>query len=511
MKKFVVILGSLLMAASTVYAADNTSYKEDFESYNYNAVYNSEDMTVSYDGKTANIVSSQKYIVNCAGGIYESDEAYTANAAENIYAYAKTGDGEGTLVFGGLNNEWHGRYSHPPNTLDCKGGANGELNQYNRRLAVVSLQGNKVLGMNPAQNDYVSTYCIYANDNEKFYEHTKWSTDVYITNISASGYLNIYLSKGALNAPKPFEYLGGTADGRDLLFDILRFSEQNEIYFLGEAKAQYEPKKWYHIEVNLDSYSDNTVCNVRIEDKQTGGVLFESEKTELNFVVNNDKCGIGYNAYTAAKSAATEVYIDNVEIEPLEFYAVIASTRDVSINAKGNTAIRFNSEYVDDSISKDTIKVYLNEVEVEGVSLSLLSQNRVRITLPKLEAAQEYTIVVKNVLGQNGIYADCRIPFRTVSLVTTSNASLNGEDLSVKLTNNSLDDIEVTVVAIGENDNSMLQTNVYRRVGIAKEATVTETLTGVAGVDVKSVYIYVVNSLSGAISPVSDNIVLKAE
>ena len=511
MKKVVIVFFGLFLAYLNVYASDNTIYSEDFERYSCNAVYNSENMTVSYNGKTADISSSQSLIINGPGGIYAENEAYTANAAENIYCYAKTGEGEGKLVFGGLGNGWHGRYSHPPNTLDGKGGATSELNLHNRRLAVIPFQGNKVLSMNPAKNDYASTYCIYANDDENFYEHTKWSTDVYISGMGDKGYYSIYLSKGALNAPRPFEYLSGVNDGRDEIFDILKFSPGNEISFLGETTSEYEFKKWYHIEINIDKDASNAACSVRIENKQTGDVIFESGKTALDFTFDNDKCGIGYNAYTHSKGAATEVYIDNITVEPIEFYAVLAGTRDVSINAKGNTAIKFNSEYVEDSISVDTVKVFLGEVEVEGISVSLLSQNRVKIGLPKLEPAKEYIIVVKNVLGKNGIYADCRIPFKTVSLVTASNAGISDKNLSVKLNNNSTDDITVTVLVTGENDNEMIETAVYKRINIAKDTAVTEVISGIMTDKVKNVHVYVLDGLTGYVNPISDDIVLRAE
>ena len=509
MKKLIITIIALLAACTMVCRAEDAGYEENFESYNYDAIYNSEDMAVSYGDKTANISPSQNYIINGVGGIYQDGQVYTANAAENIYCYAKTGEGTGTLAFGGLNNGWHGIYSHPPNTLDCKGGASGELNQYNRRLAVMPLQGNKVLKMNPAKNDYISTYCIYANDSATFYEHTKWSTDVYIDNIAQGGYCSIYLSKGKMNAARPLEYVGSVENGRELLFDIIKFSENNDIYFLEEKKAIYEFKKWYNVEISLDKTEIGTMCSVIITDKQTGSSLYDSGKIPLDFKIENEKCGMGYTAYTNIKSNATDVYIDNIAIEKIEFYATLASTREVNINAKGNVAIKFNSEYVSDSISTDSVKVYLGEEEIDGVSVSLLSQNRVKISLPKLEPAQEYTIVVNNVLGQNGIYADCKIPFRTVSLVTANNISVSGENISFKLNNNSLDDIEVTMFAIGEDENAMIETAVYKRISISKETAVTETLLGVVSANVKNVHLYVIDGFLGRVNPISDDITLK--
>ena len=145
MKKTILVLMGLLLFSLTVNAEDQ--YVEDFEGYNYNAIYNAEALTVSYEGVAdVTLTESSSYIINGLGGIlYSEEEAYTANAAENIFCYTKTGEGTATAVFGGLQNGWHGMYSNPPTSLDSKGGASGELNQYNRRLAVVPLSGNSVL------------------------------------------------------------------------------------------------------------------------------------------------------------------------------------------------------------------------------------------------------------------------------------------------------------------------------------------------------------------------------
>ena len=196
-------------------------------------------------------------------------------------------------MFGGLNNGWHGAYSHPPTSLNCQGGAGGELNPWNRKLAVVSVSGNKVLQMNPNDNGYVNTYSIYANDDVDFYEHSRWSTDVYIDNAYSGGYFDIVLSTGKMSAIQPLAYLPSIANGRLEILDFIKFHDDGTIFCLEEAVTTYQKKTWYTVELSIDQNEGGPQFNFRLIQKSYGECLFETGETDLPFSIEDDAAGIG--------------------------------------------------------------------------------------------------------------------------------------------------------------------------------------------------------------------------
>lgn len=502
MKKLIFLLSCLCCFSFNAYADD--IYIEDFNNYNHSAIYNSEALTVSFDGyPDASLSASNGYIINGAGGIYAEDKAYNANAAENIFCYAKTGEGTAKLVFGGLKNGWRGLYSHPPTSLDSKGGASAELNQYNRRLAVVSFQNNAVLKMNPAKNGYVSTFSVYANDNLEFHENTKWTTDVYIENIGVNGYYSMSLAKGKLNEIKPFEPVTTVEHGRELIYDILKFAD-GTAYCFDEVALKYDEAKWYTIETILKSSENNLLCSVLIKDKITGDVLYSKENISVNAKLNEDITGLGYCAYTSKNSEATCVYLDNISIEKIDLYATIATNRDIGINGKSNIAIKFNSEYIVESINDSTIKVYCGDTQIEGCKISTLSQNRVKIDLPVLRPATNYTIRVNGVIGKNGVEAKCEVPFKTVCCATLSNDSISGENISFKLKNNSVENVTAYVVAVCENDGNMIDGFHYKKIILEPEEQLSLEFTEIVSEDSANIYLYVIDDLTTSITPLSD-------
>jgi len=504
MRKMILLLCCLWCFSLTTYADEG--YVEDFSRYNHTAIYNSEDLTISYDGyPDASLTSNREYIINGAGGIYAENEVYNANAAENLYCYAKTGDGAAKLVFGGLNNGWRGFYSHPPTSMNGQGGAGGELNKYNRRLAVVDFQGNNVLQMSNTKSEYVPTYSVYAKDDVEFYENTKWSTDVYIENYGVNGYFSMSLTKGQINKVIPFQAVSSVANGRDSVNDVLKFID-GKVYCFDEEAMAYDKAKWYTVETMLKSSEDNLLCTVSIKDKGTGAVLYSKDNISLNAKLNEDITGLGYCTYTPKNSEASSVYIDNISIEKIDFYATIATTREISINGRGNVAIKFNSEYIGDSINDSTIKVYCGDTQIEGCGVSTLTQNRVKIDLPTLKPATEYTIRVNGVMGRDGIEAKCEVPFKTVPYAKLSNASISGENLSFKLKNNSAGTVTAYVSAVCENDNDMIVDFHYKKVELEPEQESQIKFTEIASENSSNIYLYVTDDLSTNITPFSDSL-----
>ena len=499
MRKLVLCLSLLCCFAMTVYAE---GYSEDFSGYNYKEVYNSEALTVSLEGYSdAALKASNKYIINGPGGIvYGDSESYTANAAENIFCYTKTGEGTAMPVFGGLNNGWKGYYSHPQTSLDSKGGASAEMNQYNRRLAVVAVKGEPVLQLNPASTS--STYSVYADDDVEFYNNTKWSTDVYIANIGENSYQKISLTKGQINQIVPFTYVESFDNGRIIVADVVRF-DNSKAYCFEEEAFEYAKKKWYTVEITLKAMEDDTVCAVVIKDRESGEVLYSKQEVPLNAKVNVDIDGMGYGAYSKKNSEETKVYIDNISVEKVDLVATLATTREAAINGKGNIAIKFNSEYVDESINDTNIKVYCGETLVEGYKVSKLSQNRVKIDLPVLEPATVYTVRVDGVVGKNGIVSVCEVPFKTVPCSSVSNAAISGTDVTFKLKNNSAESEYAYIMAVCENDEDMLE-NVYYKKFVMTSGDNECSFEDIVSDTTKSVYLYVVNDLFGGVNPLSD-------
>lgn len=499
MRKILLCLTLLSCFTLTAYAE---GFSEDFNSYNYTEVYNSEALTVTFDGypDTA-LKASNKYIINGPGGIvYGDDEAYTANAAENIFCYTKIDEGVATPVFGGLNNGWKGYYSHPQTSSDSKGGANAEMNQYNRRLAVVALKGEPVLQMNPANSS--STYSVYAKDDMEFYNNTKWSTDVYINNIGESGYHKMSLTNGQINQIVPFTYVESFDNGRVIIADVVKFDD-SKVYCFDEEAFEYTKKTWYTVEITLKATEDNTLCAVVIKDRESKEVLFSEQDIALNAKVNENIDGMGYGAYGKKNSDETKVYIDNISVEKVDLVATLATTREAAINGKGNVAIKFNSEYVDESVNEENISLYCGETPVEGYKVSTLTQNRVKIDLPVLKPATVYTIRVNGVMGKNGIESVCEVPFKTTCFSTLSNGKISGTDVTFKLKNNSAESETAYIVAVCENDEDMVE-NVY-----FKKLTLTSgdnecSFESIVSDTTAAVYLYVVDDLMGGVSPLSD-------
>ena len=516
MRKLVI---SLILLSCIAFTAHAEGYLEDFNGYNYTAVYNSVKSEILYGKKQATLKASQKYIINGPGGIdYGDSETFTANAAENIFCYTRTGDYEekdengNTIeirpalkpVFGGLNNGWRGYYSHPQTSLDSTGGATAELNEYNRRLAVVELKSEPVLKMNPAKNSSVSTGSVYANDDMEFYNNTKWSTDVYINNISRGGYHKIALNKGEIGEIAELKSKSISDYTKTIVAEAIKFDDKNAYCFSEEA-FQYTKKKWYTVEIVLKSVESGTLCTVVIKDRETKEILYSNKDYALDEKLNEDIDGMGYVAYTSKEENNTDtvVYIDNISVDKMDLSAALVSSREAAINGKGNIAIKFNSSYAKDSVNDTNIKLYCGKTLVEGYSVATLSQNRVKISLPVLEPATVYTLRVDGVIGEYGVIPAFDVPFKTISCFSMDSPEISGADISFNLKNNSAEEKSAYIMAVCENDEDMIENVYYKKLVMASgdnplffENIVSDTT--------KSVYIYVVDDISGEVKPLSD-------
>lgn len=489
------------VALSPVQAANSTVTSEDFESYNINAVYNTEKLTVSYPGMS-NAVLSGAYIINAPGGIYEDDQTYTANAAENIMAYAKTGDTTAIAVPGGLGNGWHGAYSHPHLYLEGGQGAGSELNRYNRRVAVVGDGASKALQLNPLNGPYVSTSAWYGYDEIDFTKPVVWETDVKITSMAADGQFTLSLSKGKFSEILPFVYTSHDKTGRTDYKTIVKFGSDGKLY-IGDAEAgEYSLGVYYKVNVFVDATVGKPVYSVTVTEKETGNVAASIELTDIAYDFSGIT-GVDYYARTPVSTSRDVcVLIDSAAVSNVRFDAEIKSTAAVNINGKGMCVLEFSDNIDETTVSEDTIKVYHNDTPVEGIQLLLLNSRRVRISLPELEPSAVYTVQIKGVKSLGGIASDCSTSFRTKELVTIGSAQKTSDGLTFTIKNNSNNECSVTALAAGYADGKIVSDGVhFKRLTIGAGASVDGSFTGmVFDAPPEKVTLFIVDSIGSFVS-----------
>lgn len=492
---------ALCFALSSAQAANRDITVENFESYNVNAVYNTEKLTVSYTGMSDAVLSGD-YIINAPGGIYEGDEAYTANAAENIMAYAKTSDTTAVAVPGGLGNGWHGAYSHPHLYLQGGQGASSELNKYNRRVAVVNNGGAKVLQINPVNNSYVTTSAWYGYDEIDFTKPVAWETVVKISSMPASGQFTLSLSKGKFSEVIPFEYTAHDKTGREDFKTIVKFAEDGKLYIGDTEAGEYSTGVFYKVYVFIDATLSSPVYTVTVTDNATGSIAASLELTDIDYDFSG-VTGVDYFARTpSSASAATCALIDSIAVSNVIFDAEIKSTSAVNINGKGLCVLEFSDNIDETTVSEDTINVYHKDTRVDGIQLLVLNSKRVRISLPELEPSSVYTVKINGVKSLGGIVADCSTSFRTKELVTVSSALKTSDGIVFTIRNNSSHECSVTAVAAGYADGKIVSDGVhFKKLTIDAGASLEDSFTGmVFETPAEKMTLFIVDSIRGFIS-----------
>lgn len=499
MKKilFFTLMFSCLIS-TTALAENEDITSEDFEKYSLNAIYNSGELTVSYPDMDDATLSG-KYIINAAGGIYEGEDVYEGNAADNIVTYAKTSDTTAIAVPGGLDNGWHGAYSHPMLYLQGGQGASSEYNTLNRRLSVISSDGGNVLALSPATNAYVSTSSWYGYDEIDFSKPVIWETDVKIRGIS-QGKFELSLTKGKFSEIKPFAYASHDC-GRSLITPVVTFSPEGKILIFGEEAGEYSKNVKYKVSVFIDNTGENPVYSVTVKDGENA--VIETEKKQLEFDLSG-VTGVDYYASTQkGDSKITDVCLDNITIAHVVYSGIIKSSNAVAINGTGVCLLEFSDAFDEETINDEAIKVYdPNGEEVEGVSVSVNStiSHRVllRFTDIELEPSSVYTITMYGVKNKDGIRCESTAEFKTVDLVKISSATESNGTVNYSIKNNANKETSVTIVIVGFKDGKIVSDGVYyKRVDFTAKGTTTEEIEVEYLEAPDTVKAYIIDSIGG--------------
>ena len=489
-------------------AANEVITSEDFESYNTNAIYNTGSITVSYPGYSDASMSGS-VIVNAPGGIYGADEAYTGNAAQNMIAYAKTGDTTAMVVPGGLDNGWEGRYSHPVLGIDSTQGAEANMNQYNRRCSVIDDAGGKVLKLGPSNNAYVNTFSMYAYDDVDFSKMLLWESDIKISNIAAGGTARLSLTKGQLSDAQLFTYVTAREQGRSSILDILTFDSDGQILVNGEAAGTYDRGTFYTVSLVFDASSSQ--FSVTVKNRDTGDNVVELPMQPLDYNFSGIT-GIEYYANAARGAAAeTDMRIDNITVANVTFEGEITSTRKVAINGTGSSVIIFDNDIDETTVNADTIRIYNGDEPVEGVEMTLNNTRQVRLTLPELDPSAVYTVVIDGVRSQSGVTANCQTSFTTVDLVTVSAAQATGDGATYTIRNNANYESSITGLAVFYKDGKIVSDGVhYKKITIPAGGTLSESFEGMQAQEPwDSVNLFFINSITGGFQAVAPQTVIQ--
>jgi len=482
MKKvlFLVLVFSSLIS-SVVMAEKDIITSEDFEKYNIGTVYNSGELTVSYPGMDDATLTGP-YIINAPGGIYEGTDVYEGNAADNIVTYAKTSDTTAIAVTGGLNNGWHGAYSHPMLLLQGGQGAESEYNSSNRRLAVVNHGTGKSLIIAPAKSIYVPTFAWYGYDNVDFSKPVVWETDVKIQTVS-KGYFELSLTKGKLSEIRPFQYSSHDS-GRHSITPFVRFTSDGKITIFGEEAGTYSIGAFYTVSIFIDNTGDSPVYSVTVKEKESQNTVIETEKKALEFDFDGVS-GVEYFSNTPlSDSRLTEAIIDNISISHLVFNGVMKSSSAVAINGTGTCLLEFSDAFNEETVNEDSIKVYGPDgTQIEGVQVIVNSTKYHRVQLKftgiELIPSSTYKVVMKGVKSTDGILCNSEAEFKTADIVSFTTATKTSDGVTFSIRNNANYETSVTLVAVAFKDGKIISDGVYyKKVSFLAKETINDAFTG---------------------------------
>lgn len=440
---------------------------EGFESYNLVTVYSEGATTVKYPGyDNTSISAGQGMVINAPGGtIYtEKERQFEGNAAENILSYAKTGDNEVLALPGGLNNGWRGRYSHPMTITNGQGGADSPVRWSQRRLAVVKDGDGQALRLNPAKNGYVDTWSDYAYENIGLSTPILWESSVRADSMESGGSVVMGIGVGAIKAAPPLEY-PGYLGGREEVENIISFTPEGMLLIGGENAFEYENGQYYKITVIIDATGENTVCSVVVRDAAGKNTLAQ-RKFNLK-IKHKGTVNVFYTANTAMNAGKeTSATVDNIAISKLVFDAVLKSATDAALDG-GECVIEFSEPFAEETVNGSTVKVFDEERELDGVTVTADGTNKVRIKLPQVEPSRYYKVKIDGVENLSGLVSSCEVLFRTKDRISDSPAVFDNSGVSVRLKNNTADDCELTVLAVFMKDKKIMNNGVnYRRVTV---------------------------------------------
>jgi len=494
---FVLVFSSLFSA--TVIAEKDVITFEDFEKYSIHAIYNSGEITVSYPGMD-DVKLTNAFIINAPGGIYSGDEAYEGNAAENIITYAKTSDTTAIAVTGGLNNGWHGAYSHPMLYLQGGQGAESEYNASNRRLSVVQYGTGGALLLGPTKSIYVSTGSWYGYDEIDFSKPVVWESDVQFRSIS-KGKLELSLTKGKFSEIKPFEYASHQS-GRSAITPVITFAPEGKITVFGEEVGNYSKSVAYTVSMTIDNTGETPTYSITITEKNTQNTIVQTGVKPLDFDFSG-VTGVDYYAYTPKDDTQpTEAFVDNISISHLVFNGVMKSTNAVAINGKGTCLLEFSDAFDESTVNSDNIKVYDSDGKmIEGVEVLVNSTKYHRVQLKftgiNLEPSSVYKVVMKGVRSVDGIMCESETEFKSVDIVSLASVSRTDDGVTFSIKNNANYETRATIVAVGFKGGKIVSDGVYyKKVELSAAGTANDEISEITFSETPDIVrVYVIDNI----------------
>ena len=246
---------------------------------------------------------------------------------------------------------------------------------------------------------------------------------------------------------------------------------------MGTETADYTEKTFYTVSLFVDRTADTPVYRLSIKERETETEIVSSELDFDEF----DFSGVDYYAYTPkGATKPTEAFVDNIRVEKVVFDAEITSTALVNINGKGRSLVTFSDVFIEETVNTDNIKVYCPDgTQLEGVTLQIQKNKQsVIVIYPELEPSSVYRLVIKGVISQNNIAADCERSFTTSDIASFSSAAKTQTGVSFGVKNNSNYETSVTVIAAGFKDGKIVSGGVYyKKVTIAGGKTVNDEFT----------------------------------
>ena len=464
MKKLILLTMLAVLAFPSASSADDSIITaEDFEKYSLTEKYNTGSLKVSYPGLAEETLTNE-YIINAPGGIYTGDEVYEGNAAENIVTYAQTSDTEAIAVRGGLNNGWHGFYSHPMLYLAGGQGISSEFNKYNRRVAVVKSGTGKVLNLSATNNSYVDTSCWYGYDEIDFSKPVLWESDVEIGYMGDKGAAYLSLTKNKF-AEVPLLAYPGHDCGRTAITPVLQFLPDGKIMLGEDEIGEYSKNTFYRVSLFIDASDSSAALRLTIREKQSGDAVVNELLKSIDYDFSG-VTGIEYYVKSVVNAKqSTEMYVDNIEIKQVIFSGAIKTAALADINGKGVMPVTFSALLNRETVNNDTIKVYHGGELVEGTNVSALNSTVVRLSLPVLSPSEYYTVKIDGVMSESGLRAECETEFKSKDIVTLSNAAINNDKVTFKMKNNSAENTSVTILAVLYSNGKILPSGVlYKQI-----------------------------------------------
>ena len=418
-----------------------TSFSEDFNSYKLHISYNGTGLN--------NIINSGKPVDGDYSNktVYPNGEEsiYEGNAANNLFVY----DSKGNKVYGGIDG-FVGYY---------KGDA-GSYNKSNRRLTIRNdgkFAKNNVLGFETAKSS-LDGFANFAKEDIDFSGVSIWETDAIIAT-PGSGTSDIFstftfsITKNPINSG--YEY--------EMEIPIVEFATKDqakdgkgEIRIFGKKVldtkviSMYYDSKMYNVKYVLDNSGDIPMHWVVItyDGKVVASTVPAPFENYEEFFTEDAVYGILYTGRNAPEKLEPRYLIDNINFykgtaPTVANYDDVTSakypTKDAQIKIKLDTVI------TDDISSSVTLTDAKGKAVTDGVSV-VQEDKSIIVTASKLAPQEIYTVSLKNIPCDGGMYISKDIKIKTIESVSIVDAQRFGTAADIKLFNNTAEDKTFIVV-----------------------------------------------------------------